>query len=115
MSKLVTAAPSSELVDAYLAEIAKAYGVSWSAGSETEIQEKVRKIDRTLVSDFLLKIPQAGDSEECTNLEGPCDAIPPTESAKVGAPDKPGNAMKTSQPQDEFESLAERFAALKKR
>jgi hypothetical protein len=45
MSKLVTAAPSLELVDAYLTEIAKAYGVSWSAGSETESQEKVQKID----------------------------------------------------------------------
>jgi hypothetical protein len=46
MSKLVTAAPSSELVDAYLTEITKAYGVPWSGGSETESEasnEMVRK------------------------------------------------------------------------
>jgi hypothetical protein len=53
--------------------------------------------------------------EECTNPEGSCDETPPTETANVDASDKPGSGMKASQPQDEFESLAERFAALKKR
>ena len=48
MNKLVTAAPSSELVNAYLTEIAKAYGVPWSADSEIESEaskEEVRKTE----------------------------------------------------------------------
>jgi hypothetical protein len=44
MSKLVTATPSSELVDAYLTEIAKAYSVSWSPRSETESQASQDKV-----------------------------------------------------------------------
>lgn len=110
MSKLITAAPPLELVDAYLTEIAKAYGVPWSAGSKAESQEKVQKID--IVSTSYLRYHQI--SEECTNPEGSCDETPPMESANVDASDKPGNVMKALLPQDEFESLAERFAALKK-
>ena len=48
MSKLVTATTPSELVDAYLTEIAKAYGVSWLPAGRTESQatkEEVRKFN----------------------------------------------------------------------
>lgn len=39
MRKLVVDAPSIELVDGYLYEIAKGYGVSWNSGSSDAAAE----------------------------------------------------------------------------
>ena len=37
MSKLITGTPQNQLVDAYLTEIAKAYGVPWTALGDGEL------------------------------------------------------------------------------
>jgi hypothetical protein len=50
------------------------------------------------------------------NHEETGDPTEPTDSGNVDASNKPSHTMKAlTQPEDEFESLAERFAALKKR
>ncbi|KAF5374970.1 hypothetical protein D9758_000508 [Tetrapyrgos nigripes] len=106
--KLEVNTPSPELVNAYMTEIAKAYGVPWTvpdseskhAGSK-EDGEGGTKLD---------------DNEEDTQ-ESKASDPPPTESEKSedggsAAAIKPP-APET--PEDEFELLTKRFAALKKR
>ena len=39
MNKITNATPSPALVDAYVAEIAKAYGVHWAGTNELVVQE----------------------------------------------------------------------------
>ena len=50
MSKLTTATPSTELVDAYISEIAKAYGVPLPGTTPVDTQEpgEVSKVSQAL-------------------------------------------------------------------
>jgi vacuolar protein sorting-associated protein IST1 len=39
MNKITNATPAPALVDAYIKEIAKAYGVHWAVADELDVQE----------------------------------------------------------------------------
>ncbi|KAK7063871.1 regulator of Vps4 activity in the MVB pathway-domain-containing protein [Favolaschia claudopus] len=125
MRKLTNATPSTELVDAYLNEIAKAYGVEWtslpaysadatesaetSAAGDAEGKEQVSTLSKS--------------DDSASNLQLP--AIPPVEGAekkptedskpKGGSTTQKGSSSPPDEPEDEFTALAKRFAALKKR
>lgn len=117
MNKLVTTTPSSVLVNAYLTEIAKAYGASWSAGSETETQESKEKVRENEHLNYIFSfLGYRQMSENNAEPQESCAATVPTESGDVDTSNKSDNVIKAS-PQlvNEFEALAERFAALKKR
>ncbi|KAJ6623080.1 DUF292-domain-containing protein [Mycena sp. CBHHK59/15] len=130
--KLGNATPSSELVDAYLNEIAKAYNVEWAphpanaAGASDED------------SDGSVKASAVGDEEKepmsISNSDAPAASppklpdMPPAEgegkekkSTEDSKPKSGSTTLKTSSPsppeaeEDEFDALAKRFAALKKR
>jgi len=104
MRKLVVASPSAALVDAYLHEIAKAYGVPWAPpgpadddlGGGSKVEDE--KQDAGAISE---------------------KASPPAkeEEATLKLPDTPSSAAKASSPPEasEFDILAQRFANLKKR
>jgi len=116
MKKLALSTPSPELVDAYLFEIAKGYGVSWSPptalakesgsdgdqqGTETDAKPKIEEKEKEEVLDNVkakveadVKVPKLPD-------------IPPTEGSET--------KEKEDGPVDEFAALAKRFEALKKR
>ncbi|KAF7794348.1 hypothetical protein EIP86_005482 [Pleurotus ostreatoroseus] len=99
--KLVTHTPAPELVDAYLGEIAKGYGIDWTPpnapkddgddGGEGEARSAGVRTP---------KLPE----------------LPPTEGDEepTKKPSSKG-AVKPAPPEDDFEALAKRFAALKKR
>jgi len=111
MKKLVLSTPSPELVDAYLFEIAKGYGVNWTPPKkegdvepkETEREEK--GIDEKKDKEEVLGSVKAKVEADVKVPKLP--DIPPTED-----PEPKG---KEEKPMDEFEALAKRFEALKKR
>ncbi|KAF9075048.1 regulator of Vps4 activity in the MVB pathway-domain-containing protein [Rhodocollybia butyracea] len=119
--KLVVATPSGELVDAYLAEIAKAYGVPWTPPSSTAGGDGpdggVK--ETTLQSELILPDLKAEAASASSAPKLP--DIPPTEGEnEKGATSKEGNQTKSTvtksdPPEDEFDLLTKRFAALKKR
>ncbi|KAH6916621.1 regulator of Vps4 activity in the MVB pathway-domain-containing protein [Coprinopsis sp. MPI-PUGE-AT-0042] len=95
VKKLIIATPASELVDAYLAEIARAYGVPWRVPGQ-----------------------DSDDTEGGTKVQDE-----PSEEKKLDASGK--DAAATASPsnsppspavvEDPFEALSKRFDALKKR
>ncbi|KAI0068003.1 DUF292-domain-containing protein [Artomyces pyxidatus] len=126
MKKLTVDMPSAELVDAYLTEIAKGYGVQWSAtpqpGSSNDddaggggVKEAPLEKPTTLLD------TSTAPGAECTGQKTPkLPDIPPTEDEEVkegtGAlPPTAQPAVPPSQQEDEFTLLAKRFEALKKR
>ncbi|KAJ7922832.1 regulator of Vps4 activity in the MVB pathway-domain-containing protein [Mycena leptocephala] len=127
--KLVNATPSTELVDAYLTEIAKAYGVEWSPLPAYSADDETDE-----AADGGVREPSAvGDEEKEPTLTSNSDdpaatlklpTIPPVEGKEKkptednSKPKSGSPAMKKSPPEapeDEFDALAKRFAALKKR
>ncbi|KAG6846090.1 hypothetical protein H0H87_006454 [Tephrocybe sp. NHM501043] len=130
MRKLDIATPSSELVDAYLHEIAKGYSVDWSpptnlkadVASETEAtptdpdshtestptvddEPNIKKGD-TLDITYSNEPPAKGD------LSAPKDSLtkpPPHSSAKPSSA-----STSAASPKDDFDALMQRFTALKK-
>ncbi|KAJ7651497.1 regulator of Vps4 activity in the MVB pathway-domain-containing protein [Mycena polygramma] len=128
--KLVNATPSTELVDAYLTEIAKAYGVNWSplpaysagAADDAEagdggVKQASASGDEEPTADdpaATLKLPAIPPVEGEGKEKKPTDDSKPksgsgTAALKKGPPSPP------DEPEDEFDALAKRFAALKKR
>ncbi|KAJ3869219.1 DUF292-domain-containing protein [Lentinula novae-zelandiae] len=102
--KLDIATPSTELVDAYLAEITKAYGVPWSSAAATnggDGPEGSLK-DATAQSDMVL--PGIG-AKFASNI-----------STTPKLPDIQDEITKIQsiQPEDDFDLLTKRFAALKR-
>ncbi|EEB91690.1 hypothetical protein MPER_09917, partial [Moniliophthora perniciosa FA553] len=93
--KLEVLTPSPELVDAYMAEIAKAYNEPAESGSIT------------------INLPESKEASIGPKLPD----IPPTEDESKEA--KPGTKAAKSPPppppEDDFDALTKRFAALKKR
>ncbi|KAF8807993.1 DUF292-domain-containing protein [Phlegmacium glaucopus] len=109
MSKMSTATPPSALVDAYLREIALAYGVPWLPADEpTSTVSTGQEVE----DDDLTKTP------EKTNHDVPTEKVSHTVT-KSDAVIKTGDHKKPpampSPPEDDFEILAKRFADLKKR
>jgi len=106
MSKMTTATPAAVLVDAYLREIALAYGVPWLSADETTITDGTTQ---EVKADDLTQTP------EKTNVS--TDAVLHNVTT-TDAVNKSGDHKKPpvpSPPEDDFEILAKRFADLKKR
>ncbi|KII94036.1 hypothetical protein PLICRDRAFT_413911 [Plicaturopsis crispa FD-325 SS-3] len=127
VKKLSMATPSAELVDAYVAEIARAYGVPWTEptragqespndgdGPEGGVKEKARA--PPLPADTTPPISPTASITIIDRSKTPkLPDLPPTEDAPATpAKSKPPPAAPVS-PEDDFDALAKRFAALKKR
>lgn len=136
--KLNTAMPSANLVDAYLAEIAKAYTVNWSPPVQSFVDQDLDdgpeggiKVT-TFTKELQDKIQKSVlvDAKSGGGLTPKLPDIPPTEDEKAGGEEKEkdvkrktgGNtatektpARSFSPPEDDFEALTRRFEALKKR
>ncbi|KAF9531823.1 regulator of Vps4 activity in the MVB pathway-domain-containing protein [Crepidotus variabilis] len=108
MTKLTTTTPSAELVDAYLTEIAKAYGVPWSASGPIEIPEAVTDEKKADDSGSVEGQKDNEDVKAKTEIS-PSNPDLPTLSQDTKKPTSP------DPPEDEFDLLSKRFAALKKR
>ncbi|GLB35758.1 putative regulator of Vps4 activity in the MVB pathway [Lyophyllum shimeji] len=126
MRKIDIATPSPELVDAYLYEIAKGYSIEWTppnhkdsdsaeGGAKDSGSDADRKPADSLTGNTSELRPQAsgtppidGDLQESKDLPA---KPPPYTSAK---PSKSSSAS-PEPAEDEFDVLAKRFAALKKR
>ncbi|KAF8079039.1 DUF292-domain-containing protein [Lyophyllum atratum] len=128
--KLDIATPSSILVDAYLHEIAKGYSIDWSPPKQDEDDNSEGGVkDSDSSADQKPGLDQAdtqkGDTPE---LNPKVSDNPPIDGDLQKTKDGPGKpppytSGKTSKPsssspeppEDEFDSLSKRFAALKKR
>jgi len=113
MSKLSTAAPEPALVDAYLREIALAYGVPWLSTDEltsTDANSTAQKVkDNDPTKEEKTNVPIHNDSQTTQAvITSDRDAV--TKSGDHNKPFKP-----VPPPEDDFENLAKRFADLKKR
>lgn len=113
MKKLVLSTPSPELVDAYLFEIAKGYGVGWSPPialkKEGDIEPKEDERDIKDVDEKKEDVLDNVKAKVEADVKVPkLPDIPPTEDSEP-------KAKKEERPVDEFEELAKRFEALKKR
>ncbi|PPQ64250.1 hypothetical protein CVT24_008653 [Panaeolus cyanescens] len=102
-SKMTVGTPSPELVDAYLKEIAKAYGVPWSPPGEEVENAEVESTE-----------PQQDDQPK-DNEKTADKANPQKSSSNTPEPTKPVVETKKPSPEDDFDILARRFADLKKR
>jgi len=125
--KLSVATPPTSLVDAYLAEIAKGYGVKWSPPGDTEADSNddtdesgggvKEPVNEKRASTSPLPVDAAAISAEARSagVRTPkLPDLPPTED-EDNSEDKATKPVKASPPEDEFEALAKRFEALKKR
>jgi len=116
MSKLSTAAPEPALVDAYLREIALAYGVPWLSGSADDLASTDANSTQKVKDDDLTKdsektnVPIHNDSQTSTQAASVITSDAVTKSGDHKKPFKP-----VPPPEDDFENLAKRFADLKKR
>jgi len=118
--KLATLTPPRQLVDAYLGEIAKGYNIAWTppesrddAGDEDGEGGTKEKIDGAL--DTPLPDAETISAEARSNgaRTPKLPEVPPTEGEGKKEPAK--EPAKAEPPEDDFETLAKRFAALKKR
>jgi vacuolar protein sorting-associated protein IST1 len=111
MRKLVVDTLSSDLVDAYLHEIAKGYGVPWGSSSPETVVEP----DKVLASSFPVYLTehylQAKQPEEPAK-DSPEEQPPGYDTGGEISPK--AQASKVNE-EDDFDTLAKRFAALKKR
>jgi len=114
MSKLSTATPAPELVDAYLKEIALAYGVQWVSADElasTDSNSTAQKVKDDNLTEEPEKTNVATDNSNSQTTQTTVktsDTV--TKSGDHKKPMKP-----VPPPEDDFEGLAKRFADLKKR
>ncbi|KZV67655.1 hypothetical protein PENSPDRAFT_653949 [Peniophora sp. CONT] len=135
--KLVVETPPTALVNAYLTEIAKGYGVKWSPPEDVvdDSAQSTDDIDDT--PNGAVKEPTSPlDVEHLPPGVGVSDAVaregrktprlpelPPTEDEAEGTaaaadktvPEKAKAQSKPAEPEDDFSMLAKRFEALKKR
>ncbi|KAI0308062.1 DUF292-domain-containing protein [Multifurca ochricompacta] len=120
IKKLAINMPSADLVEGYLSEIAKGYGVRWDRNleqvSNNQSGENQGLTDAALSDARGIVVSQwdsgkftAGDGKGTPTLPD----IPPTEDDD----EKGGNegAVSKPSPEDDFTMLAKRFEALKKR
>ncbi|KAF8131660.1 DUF292-domain-containing protein [Boletus edulis] len=108
LKKLLVETPSAQLVDGYLTEISKAYGVKWSSSAKDE----PAKPDQTQTPE------EAPDSLPSYSEEGPSIAklpdLPPTEEEDKATRQTTSTTAPKDNPGDDFEALARRFQELKK-
>ncbi|KAF8433516.1 DUF292-domain-containing protein [Boletus edulis BED1] len=108
LKKLLVETPSAQLVDGYLTEISKAYGVKWSSSAKDE----PAKPDQTQIPE------EAPDSLPSYSEEGPSIAklpdLPPTEEEDKATRQTTSTTAPKDNPGDDFEALARRFQELKK-
>ncbi|KZT72956.1 DUF292-domain-containing protein [Daedalea quercina L-15889] len=128
--KLVVFTPASELVDAYLSEIAKGYGVKWAppttgdsddAGGEGGAKVSLSKSNPESTTEKTPATPSPMSAEKISaearsaGVRTPkLPDLPPTEEGDGSSGAGP-KAPEAPPPVDEFEALAKRFEALKKR
>ncbi|KAI9570161.1 regulator of Vps4 activity in the MVB pathway-domain-containing protein [Boletus coccyginus] len=116
VKKLSVETPSSQLVDGYLTEISKAYGVKWSS-STTHVVFK----DEAGKPNQIHTPEQTSESLPSYSEEGPIIAklpdLPPTEEEEEKDTRKPNTTTTSAKenPEEDFESLTRRFQELKKR
>ncbi|KAJ7204465.1 regulator of Vps4 activity in the MVB pathway-domain-containing protein, partial [Mycena pura] len=121
--KLVNDTPTADLVDGYLHEIAKGYGVEWApplpAYAETPEDEQLSAVanskdgkEASSNSDDLatLKLPPAEGEDLVKKLGEDTKPTSSSASLKKASPSPPPTPE-----EDDFDLLAKRFAALKKR
>ncbi|KAK0233823.1 DUF292-domain-containing protein [Armillaria fumosa] len=122
--KLDIAMPSPELVNAYLAEIAKAYGVSWMSPNTPSSDDNIDVGSDGGVKQTAARTnsPPAYRPNAAAEPGPTLPAIPPSEidgpdNKKSKSEDAATSVSKTQlgTPEDEFEALNRRFAALKKK
>jgi len=106
MSKLGTGMPPRELVDAYLAEIAKGYGIDWDAGPSDDDGGGGGGLKERPQLELEPPLPASLDPS-------PLPSVPQDSTTKPQVQFKPSTPTKENE--DDFESLERRFAALKKR
>ncbi|KAF7302637.1 hypothetical protein HMN09_00898200 [Mycena chlorophos] len=112
LRKLVNDMPSEALVDAYLYEIAKGYGVDWTPQSpeyaEKEDENKASAVDGE---------PKEEESTVASSDKSKSDVGSKVLPEKAGKDETAKIEVKKSPPteEDEFDALAKRFAALKKK
>ncbi|KAF4612004.1 hypothetical protein D9613_004146 [Agrocybe pediades] len=113
VSKLTAATPSPALVDAYLREIAKAYGVPWSTPDELTPAIPEDRVESS--ADRVTETASATKSDEKDDKDKQKEKSKDEPPSTTG---KAGDTKKTSSPppvEDEFDLLAKRFAELKRR
>ncbi|KAF9245680.1 DUF292-domain-containing protein [Melanogaster broomeanus] len=117
VKKLVVETPSPQLVDGYLTEIAKAYGVKWTSPTALTVgRDEGSKVGGQPLaaeepSEALPVYSEDGLSGHTPKLPD----LPPTEDEDEKSNRQPDQAGPPESPADDFESLARRFQALKKR
>ncbi|KAH8110584.1 DUF292-domain-containing protein [Phellopilus nigrolimitatus] len=115
MKKMVLNTPSPELVDAYLEEIAKGYGLDWAPEPKDDSDDGGGQKESISVPS--LELPLLEKGEKTPKLPD----IPPTEDSDVSKPvSKPASSNmvpappRPKSPEDEFTALTKRFEALKR-
>ncbi|PBK76606.1 DUF292-domain-containing protein [Armillaria solidipes] len=125
--KLDIAMPSPELVNAYLAEIAKAYGVSWMSPNTPSSDDNIDDgsdgdVKRTAATTNSppAYVPNAAEEPGPTlpaippsDIDGPNNKKSKSEDATTSV--SKSQPATTETPEDEFEALNRRFSALKKK
>ncbi|KAG5341695.1 IST1 like protein [Termitomyces sp. T112] len=128
MRKLDVATPSSELVDAYLHEIAKGYNVNWSPSGVVEADQSVVK-DPDFQAETTSAVTDRKESKERHGAEqdtkpgepqtegglqkakdGPVQPPPYSSAAKSGS----GTSRSSPEVDSDFDALMKRFKDLKK-
>jgi len=122
--KLTVDMPSAELVDAYLAEIARGYGIQWAPATKSVKDDVEGGVKETLSEkqgavDASASSPEPQRSNNTPKLPD----LPPTEDedlkqeSSASADTKQPAARSPPPPpqEDDFAMLAKRFEALKKR
>ncbi|KAF8347039.1 DUF292-domain-containing protein [Amanita rubescens] len=108
LRKLVIQTPSSELVDAYLTEIANGYGIEWtSPDADTGPKDATKELHE----EYTEKDP-AGDGNEHMDVRNTNDQRQPEPAVQ---PPKTTSQDPTEVTQDDFDALLKRFNALKQR
>lgn len=128
VKKLLVETPSAQLVDGYLVEISKAYGVKWSPSiSQPAVEEEAGQLVgmvssvAVLLTSLLQGQTQTPESLPSYSEEEPSAAklpdLPPTEEEeeKATGASKSDTMPAKENPEDDFASLARRFQELKKR
>lgn len=129
INKLTVAPPSLELVDAYMTEIAKAYSVDWAPpnspkqdpeGGDKETSSADQPSAVIAVPDLSNDVKPAPNPPDLPPIEGTNEKNTPTNAKSVSDGVSKSKPPSTSPPkqdeeEDDFDALAKRFAALKKR
>ncbi|KIJ66411.1 hypothetical protein HYDPIDRAFT_26762 [Hydnomerulius pinastri MD-312] len=117
VKKLVIETPSVPLVEGYLTEIAKAYGVKWTSPTAQTVVTEGNTMGLAPAAKEASE-PLPGYSEDGSSTQTPkLPDIPPTEGEDEKSSAKPNGLASPAKenPEDDFESLARRFQDLKKR